>query len=143
MHCSYTRLFVKQVSQLKDKLLLAALKASISEVQEVTSLANLPKVKKLSGSKDCYRLRLQAYRSCRAAAGAEGHGHRYSNAIHSFYPNSPLLGLQHPTMLMLLTGCVGGILGGLGASSAQQLRTTVVAAHRHSRKYTSRPEQVV
>jgi hypothetical protein len=36
---------------------------------------------------------------------------------------APLLGFQSSTLLILLTGLVGGIVGGLGALSGQQLRT--------------------
>ncbi len=35
---------------------------------------------------------------------------------------APLLGFQSSTLLILLTGCIGGIVGGLGALSGQQLR---------------------
>ena len=62
MRYSYTRLFVKQVSKIKDKQLLAALKASIEEIEGAIALGALPKVKKLAGYKDYYRLRLQDYR---------------------------------------------------------------------------------
>jgi len=33
----------------------------------------------------------------------------------------PLLGFQHPIMLILLTGLIGGILGGFGSLIGQQL----------------------
>lgn len=36
---------------------------------------------------------------------------------------APLLGLPNPTLLILLTGLVGGIVGGLNALSGQQIRT--------------------
>ena len=36
---------------------------------------------------------------------------------------APLLGFQSSTLLVLLTGFVGGMVGGLGALSGQQLRT--------------------
>lgn len=36
---------------------------------------------------------------------------------------APLLGFQSSTLLVLLTGLVGGVVGGLGALSGQQLRT--------------------
>jgi hypothetical protein len=36
---------------------------------------------------------------------------------------TPLLGFQSPTLLILLTGLVGGLVGGLGALSGQQIRT--------------------
>jgi hypothetical protein len=36
---------------------------------------------------------------------------------------APLLGFQSSTLLILLTGLVGGIVGGLGALSGQLLRT--------------------
>ena len=36
---------------------------------------------------------------------------------------APLLGFQSSTLLVLLTGLVGGMVGGLGALSGQQLRT--------------------
>jgi len=36
---------------------------------------------------------------------------------------APLLGFQSATLLILLTGLVGGIVGGLGALSGQQVRT--------------------
>ncbi len=62
MHYSYTRLFVKQVSKIKDKQLLTALKASIEEIEGVATLDSLSKVKKLVGYKDYYRLRIQDYR---------------------------------------------------------------------------------
>ena len=35
---------------------------------------------------------------------------------------APLLGFQSPIVLILLTGLLGGILGGLGAMSGHQLR---------------------
>ena len=35
---------------------------------------------------------------------------------------APLLGFQSSTLLILLTGLVGGMVGGLGALSGQQLR---------------------
>ena len=35
---------------------------------------------------------------------------------------APLLGLQHPIMLILLTGLLGGLMGGLGALRGQQIR---------------------
>ena len=62
MRCSYTRLFVKQVSKIKDKQLLVALKASIEELKGAAAMSSMAKVKKLAGCKDCYRLRLQDYR---------------------------------------------------------------------------------
>jgi hypothetical protein len=36
---------------------------------------------------------------------------------------APLLGFQSATLLILLTGLVGGLVGGLGALSGQQIRT--------------------
>jgi len=36
---------------------------------------------------------------------------------------APLLGFQSSTLLILLTGFVGGMVGGMGALSGQQLRT--------------------
>ena len=36
---------------------------------------------------------------------------------------APLLGFQSSTLLILLTGLVGGLVGGLGALSGQQLHT--------------------
>jgi hypothetical protein len=36
---------------------------------------------------------------------------------------APLLGFQSATLLILLTGLVGGMVGGLGALSGQQVRT--------------------
>lgn len=36
---------------------------------------------------------------------------------------TPLLGFQSATLLILLTGLVGGLVGGLGALSGQQIRT--------------------
>ena len=62
MHCSYTRLFVKQVRKIKDKPLLAALKASIEKIEKAKTLGSLSSVKKLVGYKAYYRLRLQDYR---------------------------------------------------------------------------------
>lgn len=62
MRYSYTHLFTKQVSKIKDKKLLGALKASIEDIQKASDLSNLPKVTKLVGHKDYYRLRLQDYR---------------------------------------------------------------------------------
>lgn len=62
MHYSYTRLFVKQVKKIKDKQLLAALKASIEEIEKTETLDSLSRIKKLVGYKAYYRLRLQDYR---------------------------------------------------------------------------------
>ena len=53
MRCSYTRLFVKQVSKIKDKQLLIALKASIEELKGAAAMSSMAKVKKLAGCKDC------------------------------------------------------------------------------------------
>ena len=39
---------------------------------------------------------------------------------------APLLGFQSSTLLILLTGLVGGTVGGMGALSGQQLRTLLV-----------------
>lgn len=36
---------------------------------------------------------------------------------------APLLGFQSPILLVLWTGLLGGIMGGLGALSGQQIRT--------------------
>lgn len=47
-----------------------------------------------------------------------------------------LLGLQSTTVLILLTGLVGGLLGGLGALSGQQLRTLLTyKAPKITRRY--------
>jgi hypothetical protein len=40
---------------------------------------------------------------------------------------APLLGFQSSTLLILLTGLVGGVVGGLGALSGQQLRTLLTS----------------
>ncbi len=46
----------------------------------------------------------------------------YTNSVLSS-KIAPLLGFQSSTLLVLLTGLVGGMVGGLGALSGQQLRT--------------------
>ena len=46
----------------------------------------------------------------------------YTNSVLSS-KIAPLLGFQSSTSLVLLTGLVGGMVGGLGALSGQQLRT--------------------
>ena len=45
---------------------------------------------------------------------------------------APLFGLQSATTLILLTGLVGGIMGGLGALSGQQIRTLL--AHKEPKR---------
>jgi len=62
MHCSYSRLFASQLSKLKDKKLLQALKTTIEALQEAQTIRQLARAKKLVGTKDCYRLRVQDYR---------------------------------------------------------------------------------
>ncbi|MFM2428760.1 MAG: hypothetical protein RL012_644 [Bacteroidota bacterium] len=50
---------------------------------------------------------------------------------------APLLGFQSSTLLILLTGLVGGMVGGLGALSGQQLRAllTPKKPEQFRRKY--------
>ncbi len=50
---------------------------------------------------------------------------------------APLLGFQSTTLLILLTGLVGGIVGGLGALSGQKLRVllTQKESERMKRMY--------
>jgi len=49
---------------------------------------------------------------------------------------APLLGLQSSTLLILLTGLVGGIVGGLSALSGQQVRKLLT--QKTSRQVTRR-----
>ena len=62
MHCSYTRLFTKQVAKLKDKKLLAALKTHLEALNAAEDISQVANVKKLVGYKSYYRLRIQDYR---------------------------------------------------------------------------------
>ena len=50
---------------------------------------------------------------------------------------APLLGLRNGTLLILLTGLVGGMVGGLGALSGQQLRMLLAPkeSERGRRRY--------
>jgi len=48
---------------------------------------------------------------------------------------APLLGFQGSTLLILLTGLVGGVVGGLGALSGQQLRMLLTQSEsKHPRR---------
>lgn len=49
---------------------------------------------------------------------------------------APLLGFQSPIPLILLTGLIGGLAGGLGAWSGQQIRTHWLS--RETRNFISR-----
>jgi hypothetical protein len=53
----------------------------------------------------------------------------YTNSILSAKV-APLLGLKSPIMLILLTGLVGGLLGGLGAASGQHMLYMLKKKHR-------------
>ncbi|MHA7878047.1 MAG: hypothetical protein ACX93T_03990 [Bacteroidota bacterium] len=50
---------------------------------------------------------------------------------------APLLGFQSSTLLILLTGWIGGMVGGLGALSGQQLRALLTSKKPmgHKRRY--------
>lgn len=62
MHIAFTQKFKKQVESCKDKLVRKKLISLIDEVAAADSLSSMRSIKKLKGSKNCYRLRVGDYR---------------------------------------------------------------------------------
>ncbi len=62
MKVEFRASFAKDLRNLKDKALLARLKEAIERVERAAALQDLPSLKKVQGTVDCYRLRIGEYR---------------------------------------------------------------------------------
>ncbi len=62
MDVEFTHKFKKQFSSCKDKSVKIRIKAVIQKSIELKNLSDIPGIKKLKGSKNCYRIRIGDYR---------------------------------------------------------------------------------
>ena len=54
--------FNKDISKLRDKKLILAVKVALQQIEQAHSLAEVPNVKKLQGKSNYFRLRINDYR---------------------------------------------------------------------------------
>lgn len=71
MATAFRASFVRDLKKLKDQRVREQVRAVIEAVESAEALADLPNVKKMSGSGGYYRVRIGDYRIGRAAEGAE------------------------------------------------------------------------
>ena len=62
MNVEFTKKFKKQFYFCKDKSIKSRVKTIIQKSLESNSLSDIPGIKKLKGSKNCYRIRIGDYR---------------------------------------------------------------------------------
>ena len=62
MQTAFTQKFKKQVDSCKDKRIRKKLFSVIDEIASSESLLNVKNIKKLKGSKNCYRIRVGDFR---------------------------------------------------------------------------------
>lgn len=62
MKIEYTKDFIKDVSKIKDKIILKKLNSYIEKIKKAKTITELPNIVKISGSSNFYRARLGDYR---------------------------------------------------------------------------------
>lgn len=62
MNTSFRKSFSRDLKKIKDEDVLTRVREAIEEVEEAGELNDLNNVKKLSGTSDCYRIRIGDYR---------------------------------------------------------------------------------
>ncbi|HTA27821.1 MAG TPA: type II toxin-antitoxin system RelE/ParE family toxin [Bacteroidia bacterium] len=62
MRVEVTRQFNKDISKLRDKKLLLALKAALQQIETATTLTEIHNLKKMEGATHHFRLRIGDYR---------------------------------------------------------------------------------
>ena len=62
MHIEVTSNFNKDISKLRDKKLILAVKAALQELEHANNLTEVANVKKLQGKPNYFRLRINDYR---------------------------------------------------------------------------------
>lgn len=62
MRIEVTRQFNKDISKLRDKKLLIAVKSALQHIESADTLSQIPNLKKMEGSAKHYRIRIGDYR---------------------------------------------------------------------------------
>jgi mRNA interferase RelE/StbE len=62
MNTSFYQSFTRDLKNIKDKKVLQRIQAAIEAVEQADSLQSLSAVKKLSGTNNCFRIRVGEYR---------------------------------------------------------------------------------
>jgi mRNA interferase RelE/StbE len=62
MHVEVTHQFNKDISKLRDKKLLLAIKAALQSIESAGKLSDIPNLKKMEGSARYFRIRIGNYR---------------------------------------------------------------------------------
>ena len=71
MTVSFRKSFLRDLKKIKDRKVRGRVRGVIEAVEEAESLADLPDVKKMSGSSGYYRVRTGSYRIGLAVEGEE------------------------------------------------------------------------
>jgi mRNA interferase RelE/StbE len=62
MNVSFRKSFTRDLHKIKNQKLLGELEKRILDIESATALTNISGLKKLTGTKNCYRIRVGEYR---------------------------------------------------------------------------------